>query len=123
MNSVDITAANAGGNAVHSTTRSKMSQVWLASQTGVMARSMRSRGRRPRLGVPGEQVPQAAAEVGAAEDRVGGDPDPERRRGTTSVEAHARGRRVGHPWSTSSPARHRRASARSNTMVPANRAA
>ena len=52
MNSVDMTAANAGENAVQSTTRSKMSQVWLASHTGVMARSMRWRGRRPVSALP-----------------------------------------------------------------------
>lgn len=37
-------AANAGGNAVHSSTRMKTSHTWLASQTGVMDSSMSARG-------------------------------------------------------------------------------
>ena len=55
----------------------KISQTWLASQTGVSERWIR----RPRplapLGAAGEEVPEAAAEVGAAEERVEGRPDPE----------------------------------------------
>jgi hypothetical protein len=45
-------AANARGNPVHSTTRQKISQTWLASDTGVIERSMRSRGRAPRSAPP-----------------------------------------------------------------------
>ena len=45
-------AANAGGNAVHSSTRMKTSHTWLASQTGVMDSSMSSRGAAPRSALP-----------------------------------------------------------------------
>ncbi len=48
MNSVEKTASNALENAVQSTTRTKISQTWLASQTGPIAQSTRSRARRPR---------------------------------------------------------------------------
>ena len=47
-----ITAANACGNAVQKMTRSKTSQTWLASQTGVIDSSIRARGARPRAVVP-----------------------------------------------------------------------
>ena len=40
MNSVDITDAKATENAVQSTTRTKISQTWLASQTGPIAQSI-----------------------------------------------------------------------------------
>jgi hypothetical protein len=42
------TAANTPENAVHSTTSTKISQTWLASQIGAIERSMRSRWRAPR---------------------------------------------------------------------------
>ena len=76
-----MTALKAGGKAVQRTTRMKISQTWLASQTGVSERWIRARGRSPLLGVAGDQVPEAAAEVGAAEERVEGRADPEDRRG------------------------------------------
>ncbi|MGN6607377.1 MAG: hypothetical protein ACTHMS_10275 [Jatrophihabitans sp.] len=65
-------AANAVGNPLQSRTRQKISQVWLASQTGPMAWSMSARGRAPRsaLGAAGGEVPQAGAEVGATEYAV-----------------------------------------------------
>jgi hypothetical protein len=47
MYRVEAIAANAGGNAVQSTTRTKTSQTWLASQTGAIDLSIRSRCRRP----------------------------------------------------------------------------
>ena len=52
-------AANAGGNAVHSSTRTKTSQTWLPSQTGVMDSSMSSRGAAPRSAPPASrsQIP------------------------------------------------------------------
>ena len=51
-NSVDMIAANAGGNAVQRITRSKISQVWFASQTGPIASAMSARGAAPRLAPP-----------------------------------------------------------------------
>ena len=70
-------APNAFGNAVQRTTRMKISQTWLASQTGVRECWISTRGRSPLSAFPAEQVPEAAAEVGAAEERVGGHPGPE----------------------------------------------
>ena len=49
---VDMIAANAGGNAVQRITRSKMSQVWFASQTGPMASAMSARAATPRSELP-----------------------------------------------------------------------
>ena len=48
-NIVRVMDAYASGKQVHSSTKTKISQTWLASQTGAMAWSMTSRGRRPRL--------------------------------------------------------------------------
>jgi hypothetical protein len=45
--SVDMIAPKASGKAVQSTTRMKISQTWLASQTGVSERWIRARGRAP----------------------------------------------------------------------------
>ena len=58
-NSAVMMAANAGGNAVHSSTRMKISHTWLASQTGVMDSSMSSRGAAPRSAPPASrsQIP------------------------------------------------------------------
>ena len=58
-NSAVMIAANATGNAVHSSTRMKISQTWLASQTGVMDSSMSSRGALPRSAPPAtrSQIP------------------------------------------------------------------
>ena len=52
MNSVEKIASNALENAVQSTTSTKISQTWLASQTGPIAQSIRSRTRRPRSPPP-----------------------------------------------------------------------
>jgi len=50
--SVDMIEANASGKPVHSTTRAKISQTWLASQTGPMECSMRERWAAPPRAVP-----------------------------------------------------------------------
>ena len=51
-NSVSMIDANASANAVHSTTRQKISQTWLASHTGPIEWSTRARGRAPRSAPP-----------------------------------------------------------------------
>ena len=48
MNSVEKMASKAPENPVQSTTSTKISHTWLASQTGPIAQSTSSRGRRPR---------------------------------------------------------------------------
>src|SRR5262249_50928989 len=70
---VVITAANAGGNAVQKMTRAKTSQTWVASPTGGSDSRIRAGGAPP-AAPAGQQVPQAAAEVGPAQHRVQGDP-------------------------------------------------
>ena len=62
-------AAKAGGKPVNSSTTTRISQTWLASQIGPMARSMIARWAALR-GPGGQQVPDAAAEVGPAEQEV-----------------------------------------------------
>lgn len=52
MYSVVMIAANAVGNPDHRMTRQKISQVWLASHTGPMARSISARARAPRAAPP-----------------------------------------------------------------------
>ena len=47
IDSVDISDPNATGNAVHAITRMKISQTWLASQTGLIERWMSPRTRAP----------------------------------------------------------------------------
>ena len=84
MYRVEATAPNSGGKQVHSTTSTKISQTWLASQTGPMECSMSRRAGFPALRAAGGQVPEARPEVGAGEQRVAGDTDP-----------GDRGRRVG----------------------------
>ena len=76
-NSVSMIDANASGNAVQSTTRQKISQTWFASHTGPIEWSMSARGPLAPLRAAGDEVPEARAEVGAAEERVGGDPEEE----------------------------------------------
>ena len=67
-------------------TRAKTSQTWLASHTGVIDSSISAPRRAPAPVAAGQQVPQAAAEVGPAQYRVQGDrgqqdaPDGRRRR-------------------------------------------
>ena len=80
MNSVDMIASKATEKAVQSTTSTKISQTWLASQTGPIAQSISPRARSPRSPPPATQRPEAGAEVGAAEDRVEGHADPEHAR-------------------------------------------
>ena len=80
MNSVDMTDSKATENAVHSTTSTKISQTWFASQTGPMAQSTRARARCPRSPSTREQRPHAGAEVGAAEHGVERHSDPQHAR-------------------------------------------
>ena len=58
--------------------RKKISQTWLASQTGPIARPIASAGAAG-AAARGEQVQHARAEVRPAEDGVGGQPGPEDR--------------------------------------------
>jgi hypothetical protein len=51
-NSVSVIEAYASGNDVHSTTKMKINQTWLASHTGPIECSMTARGRAPRSGPP-----------------------------------------------------------------------
>ena len=60
MNSVDMIDAKASENAVHSTTSTKMSQTWFASQTGPIAQSISARGRLPRSPPPATSVQNPA---------------------------------------------------------------
>ena len=66
----------------------KISQTWLASQTGVSERWISARGRSPLSASPATRSQKPAAEVGAAEDRVERRPDPEDHRGGVGL-AHA----------------------------------
>ena len=125
MNSVDMTASKAIENAVQRITRMKISQTWLASQTGPIAESI-SRRARAALAVTADERPKPGAEVRAAEDGVERGADPEDRRGdvgpahpgppTTGGGGSSRG-----PYGTSTasePAsRQRRASRRSTSTV------
>ena len=74
---MEATAANTDGKPVHSSTMAKISQTWLASHTGPIECSIRSAGGRPRLAAAGDQVPEPAAEVGAAEQHVSGQAEPQ----------------------------------------------
>ena len=56
MNSVEKIASNAEEKPVQSTTMTKISQTWLASQTGPIAQSISSRGRRPRSPPPASRL-------------------------------------------------------------------
>ena len=60
MNSVDMIDANAVEKAVQRTTRTKINQTWLASQTGPIAQSINSRGRRPRSPPPARSAQSPA---------------------------------------------------------------
>ena len=86
-NSVSVIDANASAKAVHSTTRQKISQTWFASHTGPIEWLITARGALPALGAAGGEVPEPGAEVGAAEQRVRGDPH---------HQDHARRRRSRH---------------------------
>jgi hypothetical protein len=50
--SVNVIEAYASGNPVHKTTKMKINQTWLASQTGPIERSIISRGCSPRSAPP-----------------------------------------------------------------------
>ncbi len=63
------------GKHVQRTTSTKISQTWLASQTGLIDRWTMPAQPPAALGAAGRQVPEAGAEVGAAEHRVGGQPE------------------------------------------------
>ncbi len=91
-----ITAEKACGKPVQTTTRTKISQTWFASQTGATERSIWAAGAIARAiaRCAGEQVPHPSAEVGAAEDGVQGDPDPENRRDRIGL-AHLGASRAG----------------------------
>ena len=60
MKSVEKIASNAVENAVHRTTSTKISQTWLASQTGPIAQSTSSRARRPRPPPPATRLQNPA---------------------------------------------------------------
>ena len=60
MNNVENTASKAEANPVQSTTSMKISQTWLASQTGPIAQSISSRGRRPRSPLPASRLQRPA---------------------------------------------------------------
>ena len=108
MYRVDMSDENASGKALHRITTSKISQVWLASQTGPIEASIRSAGLLAPVGVAGQQVPQAGPEVGSAEDRVGRDAQPQHerhddRRWSWSASSHWPGR-TGRPTALASAA-------------------
>ena len=56
MNRVEKIASKAEGKPVQSTTSTKISQTWLASQTGPIAQSISSRGRRARSPPPASRL-------------------------------------------------------------------
>ena len=56
MNKVEKTDSNAEGKPVQDTTSTKISQTWLASQTGPIAQSISSRGRRARSPLPASRL-------------------------------------------------------------------
>ena len=60
MNSVEMIDSNASENAVQSTTSTKISQTWLASQTGPIAQSISSRARSAALAAAGDQAQNPA---------------------------------------------------------------
>ena len=60
MNSVEKMAANASENAVQSTTSTKISHTWFASQTGPIAQPTSSRGRLPRSPPPATRLQKPA---------------------------------------------------------------
>jgi len=76
IESVDVIELMATGYAVQQTTKTKISQTWLASQTGPIAWWACSRvALRPAPPTAREERPEAGAEVGAREHRVGREPD------------------------------------------------
>ncbi len=78
------------------TVRTKISQTWLASQTGAIEWCAWSRIALAVLAATGEQLPEAGAEVGAGEHGVEHEPDEdedqrERRRGASQPAGRAAG--------------------------------
>ena len=100
MNSVEKIASNASENAVQSTTRTKISQTWLASQTGPIAQSISSRGAPAALAAAGDQAQNPAPKSAPAEHRVERHADPEHagdgvgaaHRGSSGTAGGGRGR-------------------------------
>ena len=60
MNKVEKIASNADEKPVQSTTSTKINQTWFASQTGPIAQSIKSRGRRPRSPPPASRLQRPA---------------------------------------------------------------
>ena len=79
---------NAGGNAVHSTTRQKISHTWLTSHTGPTARLISARGCGALARAASDEVPESGAEIGSAENGVRGHGQQQDRRDEVG-EAHA----------------------------------
>ena len=77
MNSVEKIASNAAENAVHSTTRTKISQTWLASQTGPIAQSISSRARLPRSPPPAIRLQNPAPKSAPPNTTYAVRPDPQ----------------------------------------------
>ena len=68
-----ITSAKPRGNTVQKITSEKMSHMWFASQTGVIDWSISVRGASTALVAAREKVPQPAAKVRPAKERVEAD--------------------------------------------------
>ena len=64
-----LSAAKTGGKAVKTSTMTKISQTWFASQIGPMAWAIACRCS-PARGPLRQQIPDAAAEIGPAQQRV-----------------------------------------------------
>ena len=78
----------AAGNAVQQTTSTKISQTWLASQTGPIEWCACSRIALPRAAAA-EQRARSRAEVRPAEHRVGGQPDEDQDSGSSASHRRA----------------------------------
>src|SRR3954462_14721905 len=120
IDSVEKTEPNATGKHVHRITSTKISHTWLASHTGLIERctippsATRPAPPPPRPPAaprpPGRQVPEARAEVGAAEHGVG-----------DHAEDRERDAQPGDHQSATPPSPARRASRRSSQTTPAPR--
>ena len=75
MERVEAIEPKASGYAVQTTVRTKISQTWLASQTGAIELCAWSRIRCALRAPAGKELPEAGAEVGAGEHGVEGEPD------------------------------------------------
>ena len=92
-------AEGARGTPSTASTSTKISQTWFASHTGAIARLIIPADRRAALGAAGREVPEARAEVGAAEHDVGGQPDQREHRGDVGAASGA------HPRTSLRPSR------------------